>query len=349
MHLRCTFRIAVAAAALVCLGGLATLAADESGISGGTGPGYFAPSAVRNVSFTYSVEIAPNASGQHIEVWIPLPRNDAFQRIGSLSIESAMPHEVVSLGRYGNELVHLAAHAPLIGMRAKIKFEATRREQMADFSQAEKPQPEPLNGPFLPYLRPERLVPIDGKIAQVSSTLAAYQAPPLEQARAIYDYVTSVMKFDKSGEGWGRGDALYACEARRGNCTDFHALFIALARARGIPARFVIGFPLGNPGAGEIPAYHCWAEFYAGWVWVPVDASEAWKKPARHNYYFGRLDADRIAFTMGRDLVLNPPQRGEPLNFFVYPYAEIDGVPVDPNAIQRKLEYRDLILPDSNG
>ena len=36
-----------------------------------------------------------------------------------------------------------------------------------------------------------------------------------------------MMRYDKSGIGWGRGDALYACDAKRGNCTDFHALLMA--------------------------------------------------------------------------------------------------------------------------
>jgi len=66
----------------------------------------------------------------------------------------------------------------------------------------------------------------------------------LDKARAIYDYVPSIMRYDKTGEGWGRGDAIYACNVKKGNCTDFHALFIGMARAAGIPARFEIGFPL---------------------------------------------------------------------------------------------------------
>ena len=28
---------------------------------------------------------------------------------------------------------------------------------------------------------------------------------------------------------------------------------------------------------------------------------------------------------MGRDLRLNPPQDSKPLNYFVYPYVEVDG------------------------
>jgi hypothetical protein len=55
-----------------------------------------------------------------------------------------------------------------------------------------------------------------------------------------------------------------------------------------------------------------------------VDASEAWKSK-RHYACFGRLPSDRVAFTIGRDLVLESRQAGQPLNFLVYPYAEADG------------------------
>jgi len=34
---------------------------------------------------------------------------------------------------------------------------------------------------------------------------------------------------------------------------------------------------------------------------------------------------NRVQFSMGRDLKLSPPQAGAPLNYFVYPYVEIDG------------------------
>jgi transglutaminase-like putative cysteine protease len=93
--------------------------------------------------------------------------------------------------------------------------------------------------------------------------------------------------------------------------------------------------------SGTIPGYHCWAEFYSGGEWVPVDASEAWKHPDRHDYYFGHLDADRVAFTSGRDLVLEPPQQGEPLNYLIYPYVEIDGAAVSQKGIKTRFEYAD--------
>ena len=101
-------------------------------------------------------------------------------------------------------------------------------------------------------------------------------------------------------------------------------------------------FPSGKARSGEVPGYHCWAEFYAGGEWVPIDASEAWKNPARHEYYFGHLDAARVAFTMGRDLALTPRQQGEPLNYLIYPYVEVDGKPLPKESIKSHFEYADV-------
>ena len=58
---------------------------------------------------------------------------------------------------------------------------------------------------------------------------------------------------------------------------------------------------------------------------MPIDISEAWKHPEKKDYFFGAHDANRIQFSAGRDLRLNPPQAGDPLNYFVYPYVEVAG------------------------
>jgi hypothetical protein len=50
---------------------------------------------------------------------------------------------------------------------------------------------------------------------------------------------------------------------------------------------------------------------------------------AYREYYFGAIDENRIAFGTGRDIVLNPKQKAGRLNYFMYPYAEIDGKPLD--------------------
>jgi transglutaminase-like putative cysteine protease len=299
------------------------------------------PAKVREVEFTYYTDFTGlNPKAHRVEAWIPLPREDRFQHVSGLRIDSPARVELIDQPTGGNRVAHLSTTVPPSGsIPVTIRFKVRRLEESADMEKARANIPEPTGGPFASYLRPDRLVPIDGQIRLVSAKVGDPDGSSYEQARAIYDYVIANMSYDKSGTGWGRGDAIYACDVKRGNCTDFHSLFIAIARSRGIPARFTIGFPLGAPSAGKIPGYHCWAEFYAGGQWVPVDASEAWKHPQLRQYYFGHLDAERVAFTMGRDLVLYPRQSGEPVNFLIYPYVEIDGEPLPKEQIKNQFAY----------
>ena len=149
------------------------------------------------------------------------------------------------------------------------------------------------------------------------------------------------MHYDKSGVGWGHGDEMWACDSKRGNCTDFHSVVIGMLRSSGIPARFEIGFPLPiGKSEGVIPGYHCWVEFYINGQWIPLDASEASQDPSKHDYFFGAIDANRVMFTYGRDIHLSPAQKGEPLNYFIYPYAEVNGKPV--NGLETHFAFRDL-------
>ncbi|MGZ4779621.1 MAG: transglutaminase-like domain-containing protein, partial [Thermoanaerobaculia bacterium] len=154
-------------------------------------------------------------------------------------------------------------------------------------------------------------------------------------------YVVTTMKYDKTIPGWGNGDTERACDIKAGNCTDFHSLFMSLARAKGIPARFVIGFPL-TAADGQVKGYHCWAEFWVkGKGWIPVDASDASKLSdnAKREYLFGNLDPNRVQFTVGRDLTLTP-RTSEPLNFFIYPRAESNGKPIGTPAVS--LQFKPL-------
>ena len=299
-----------------------------------------APPKVREVAFTYHTDITGIDPKSHrFEAWIPLPPTNRLQQVTALLIESPAHFEIVNQPT-GNRVAHLSAAAPLpASLPVTIRFKVRRVEDAADPLAAQRNLPEPRDGKFAGYLGPDRLVPIDGEIARVSAKVGDTRASAYDQARAIYDYVIANMSYDKTGTGWGRGDAIYACNVKRGNCTDFHSLFIALARSRGIPARFTIGFPLTPASSGTIPGYHCWAEFYAGGQWVPIDASEAWKHPQLHAYYFGHLDAERVAFTTGRDLVLVPRQQGQPLNFLIYPYVEVDGKPLPKEQIKNRFEF----------
>jgi transglutaminase-like putative cysteine protease len=301
----------------------------------------------RSFQFEYSATIKDIPVGAHkVDLWIPIPHDNQFQRITDLKVESPYPYQTHS-AQYGNRVVHISVSNPQqSSFTVTMRFNAVRKEHLQqrlqqDVYSAPKEDRDP---EMARWLQPDRLVPIDGKVKQwaLEVVAAADAKTDLEKIRAIYNHVVSTVKYDKSGQGWGRGDIYYACDARRGNCTDFHAIVIGYARALGIPARFAIGFPLpADRGTGQISGYHCWAEAYVkGIGWVPIDASEASKNPAKREYFFGAHDENRVEFSIGRDLILNPRQHGEPLNYFIYPYAEVEGKPFAP--IDKSFTYRDL-------
>ena len=300
----------------------------------------------RTFSFEYTAIAKDIPAGtRQLDLWMPAPHGDPYQQIAELQVESAYPYQMAT-DELGNRILHVRLDRPKgANVQVTLRFKATRREHRQDLVRVSTARGNDETADNLAqWLKPDRLVPLDDQIRAWAKEVvdAAHAKTDLEKARAIYNHVVSTVKYDKSGKGWGRGDIYYACENRRGNCTDFHAIFIGYARAVGIPARFAIGFPLpAERGAGQIAGYHCWAEFYdKGIGWVPIDASEAAKDPSRRGYFFGAHDENRVEFTRGRDLALKPAQQSEPLNYFVYPYAEADGKAL--SSVEHVVSYRDL-------
>ena len=283
----------------------------------------------RHLSFHYSFTVKNVPPGKPLQVWIPLAHSDAYQQVrvteqkGDLALKRAQEHE------YGNWMLHAGtSSASKSEYQFSVDYDVVRREQvvLVDGKPVERLRKTP-HLESARFLEPDRLVPTTGLPAQLAVEQTKGATTQLEKARDIYDYVFRTMKYDKTGTGWGHGDTLWACDSKRGNCTDFHSVFDSMARSQGIPARFEIGFAIPpDKHSGEVAGYHCWTDFYIDSVgWIPVDISEAWKHPDLQNYYFGARDPNRVQFTVGRDLKLDPPQAGPPLNYFVYPYVESDG------------------------
>ncbi len=292
----------------------------------------------RTFEFTYAAAVIGLKPGQTARVWLPVPSSNEDQDVSVVAKE--LPAEG-RLGRdpvYHNQILYVEAKANAEGkIPLKTVYRVTRREVKGASRPAKEDAREVER-----LLKADRLVPIGGKPEELLKGKTVPEGP-MRAARLFYDVVTGHLRYDKSGTGWGRGDAVWACDSKTGNCSDFHSLFISLARTHKLPAKFEIGFPLPRkPGAGEIPGYHCWARFRVdGKGWVPVDISEANKHPELRDYYFGNLSPDRVAFSTGRDLELVPRQAGPPLNFFVYPYVEVDGKPYPDGKVQRRFSFRD--------
>ncbi|MBU1686976.1 MAG: hypothetical protein KJ589_06460, partial [Proteobacteria bacterium] len=194
------------------------------------------------------------------------------------------------------------------------------------------------------WLEPTSLAPIDGPVGKLAAKITAGQSSVLVKAKAIYDWICDNMYRESGTVGCGKGDVCSLLQAPGGKCTDIHSVFVALCRAAGVPAREIFGIRLGKQASQDISSWqHCWAEFYLpGYGWVPVDPADVRKLMLKkelklddpettelRTYFWGAWDAYRVELARGRDLILNPPQQGEALNTFGYPYAEVGGEPLD--------------------
>jgi transglutaminase-like putative cysteine protease len=282
----------------------------------------------RHFTFHYAFTVRNLPAGKRVRIWMPAAHSDAYQEVRIISAQGDLPLKRTIESKYGNQVYYAETNSAKPELHFDVEYDVRRHERIGlgetaphlttvSLSSTEKHQD----------LQPDVLVPVTGLPADLAVKVTQGKTDQLDKARAIYDYVFTTMRYDKTGTGWGHGDVLYACDAKKGNCTDFHSLFIAMARSQGIPARFEIGFPLPpEKHSAEIAGYHCWSDFWIeGRGWIPVDISEAWKHPEKRDYFFGSHDVNRVQFSMGRDLRLNPPQQGKPLNYFVYPYVEVDG------------------------
>jgi transglutaminase-like putative cysteine protease len=283
----------------------------------------------RHFAFQYSCTVKNVPAGGRLRIWIPAAHSDDFQEVKVVSAVGDLGLRKTHESRFGNEMYYAETlKARQSDFRFEVVYDVVRHERLtlgvarprlAEVQLKDRDRKE--------YLQPDKLVPVTGLPADLAVKVTEDKATPLDKARAIYDYVFTTMRYDMTGTGWGHGDVLYACDTKKGNCTDFHSLFIAMARSQGIPARFEIGFSLPpDTHLGEIAGYHCWSDFFEPQHgWIPVDISEAWKHQEKRDYFFGAHDTNRVQFTMGRDLRLSPSQDGPPLNYFVYPYVEVAG------------------------
>ena len=282
----------------------------------------------RHFTFHYAFTVRNLPAGKNVRIWLPAAHSDAYQEVKIISAQGDLPLKPFRESKYGNQIYYAETSSAQPELHFDVEYDVIRHERVA-LGQTAPHLVSVLLSPTEKQqdLQPDVLVPVTGLPADLAAKVTQDKTQPLDKARAIYNYVFTTMRYDKTGTGWGRGDVLYACDAKKGNCTDFHSLFIAMARSQSIPARFEIGFPLpSDKHSAEIAGYHCWSEFYIdGKGWIPVDISEAWKHPEKRDYFFGSHDVNRMQFNMGRDLRLNPPQQGKPLNYFVYPYVEVDG------------------------
>lgn len=301
----------------------------------------------RRFSFDYQVVVGPIAEGEGpVHVFLPLAATSEQQQVVGEEIEASIPGAVETEDAYGNRYWHgQVARSDGSAIRVRVKTTVERKVSRLQAPASSRPLSDAERARLAAFLGPNARVVVDHPILEPIRAEVRTRAgsdDPAALARAIYDWVVENVEYKKVGTGWGNGDTFWACNERYGNCTDFHALFISLARSEGIPSRFEIGFPVPEGGgAGEIGGYHCWVEFWLPEIgWFPIDASEAFKHPEKKEFFYGTHPGDRIHLSTGRDIRLGDEQKAPPLNYFVYPHVEVGGA-IWTGPVEKRFSYSD--------
>lgn len=196
--------------------------------------------------------------GVAIEIEAPLRRTAQQEVIG---LAASLPFDEVD-NRTGNThlrfRVDLAPHA-----RRTITITAVLRYSTAPRAAA-LPQPSA-------YTRAARYLEVEHpRIRAMAAGLGGSTA--MEIARAALDGVHAHVTM----EGYVAEDrgALWVLDTGRGDCTESADLFVALLRARGVPARPVEGYAVDGDGVVRAGEYHGWAEFYANGTWHIADPQQ---------------------------------------------------------------------------
>jgi transglutaminase-like putative cysteine protease len=300
---------------------------------------------------TVKVDLNAPSDANRVDLWIPYPMSDEYQEISEVMINgnySSMG--VYREGKFGNNILHAEWYGTASRRTLTYTFRVSRKEVVTKkFPGKDAAIP---GREFEIFLASTSSGATGGAAKEYADRITEGKNTTLAKAAAIYDWTVENMYRDPDVKGCGLGEVDVLLRKLGGKCADIHSVFVTLARAEGIPAREVFGMRMPKGKEGDMTkAQHCWAEFYMpGYGWVVVDPADVRKaileksmtlKEAQplKKYYFGAVDENRIAFGTGRDLVLNPPQQGEPLNYFMYPYAEADGRPLNEDLYGFNIGY----------
>lgn len=131
-------------------------------------------------------------------------------------------------------------------------------------------------------------------------------AKKLRTPKEIYNYVSTVLSYDynRVQPNVQRLGAIKALEnPKSAICTEFTDLFVAIARAAGIPAREINGYaytenPQIQPLSLVADVLHAWPEYWdsKSKVWIPVDPT--WGSTTKGINFFDNLDLRHFAFVI---------------------------------------------------
>jgi transglutaminase-like putative cysteine protease len=241
---------------------------------------------------------------------------------------------------------------PILSLTCRVKT----KNYGVDLAAKRPPKADPAELEY--FLQPSKVVPTDGIVKQQAIACTAGAMTDVEKARNIYEWVVDNTFRNPKTRGCGVGDVRSMLESKDlgGKCADLNALYVALARASGLPARDVYGLrvakselgykSLGPATENVTKGQHCRVEVWlADYGWVPVDPADVRKvvleeppgnRPmddamvqSARKRLFGSWEMNWMAYNYAHDVAL-PGSKGPTINYFMYPQGETAEGRLDP-------------------
>lgn len=323
--------------------GPSVLAADSTDAAKSPEPAPKLSETVYDVVHTFEVKDLPEGA-KNVRVWFWMPEDRPEQKVLEFKVASGPATDAATASGwritrdpgYGRSWVYAEAPAAKDAPLKLVTEFSLRRREVAGLADPSKTRAidDAERATFAKELRRDEIhMSVTPEMQKVADQVCGTETNPVVQAKAIFNYVIlksdHYSKFGPTPKGKCLGDA-QECMAGLGDCcTDQHALFIALARARGIPCRLMFGSRLKpeNEGKDHDPGYRCWPQFFApGIGWVPLDISSADSATDRIERWFGGLDDRRVEWAEGRDFELEPRSAVRP-DLVIRGWVEVDGKP----------------------
>lgn len=302
-------------------------------------------------------DLSAHSHDKDTQLWIPYPTTDKYQEITNIHVDgNYISSGVYTDSTFQTPMLYARWDSGTKNRKLTFSFDVKRQEIISSPFPEKEAAWDPAD--YALFLSPTRFGPIDGEVKKLAEKITAGQTTVLAKAKAIYDWTVENTYRNPETRGCGFGDVYKLLKEPGGKCVDISSIYVALARAAGVPAREVFGIRQGKKAVEDISMWqHCWAEFYLpGYGWVPVDPADVRKAMLKQDltfldakteeykkYYWSGIDPYRIKLSEGRDLTLNPPQSGQVINYLMYPFAQIGNKTIDwldPDTFKYQITYK---------
>ncbi len=196
----------------------------------------------QTTTWKFGVRLTGSGQTDRIQVTLPVPVAWPEQNIRIVSIDSTDNVSGAKIKALGNDASQLFFKVRSLGSgetaEASVTVEIEKLESVAPEDTSGLRFAAAPKGSLRKYLTPSPFIESnDRRIKELAASLPVdTDAPAWDQVKSIYEWVRENIEYEFDTE---IRSCLTALDAGSGDCEEMSSLFIALCRARGIPARAV--------------------------------------------------------------------------------------------------------------